>query len=104
MGNASHKKSNENLVIDKIKIKPPKKYKVIFYNDDVTTMEFVVFVLVNVFDISSLQATKIMYDIHNNGSAVVGVYSKDIAFTKVELTRKLASSEGYPLRLSVEVE
>ncbi len=104
MGNTSNKKSNENLVLDKINIKPPKKYKVIFFNDDVTTMEFVVFVLTSIFDIANLEATKIMYDIHNNGRAVVGVYSRDIAFTKVELTRKLASSEGYPLRVSVEVD
>ncbi len=104
MGNTNNQKSNKSLVIDKVNILPPKKYKVIFFNDDVTTMQFVVFVLINIFDLSNLKATKVMYDVHHNGSAVVGVYSKDIAFTKVELTRKYASNEGFPLRVTVEVE
>ncbi len=104
MGKENNQKSTGSLTIDKIDIQPPKKYKVVFFNDDVTTMDFVVFVLMKIFNLGSLEATKVMYDVHQNGKAVAGVYPKDIAFTKVELTRKLASNEGFPLRVSVEVE
>lgn len=86
----------------KIKIKEPKKYKVVMYNDDFTSMEFVVYVLVNIFNKSNEDAVKIMLDVHKSGKAIVGIYSYDIAKTKVESTIALAREEGYPFRLKVE--
>lgn len=88
----------------KIKIKQPKKYKVVMYNDDFTSMEFVVHVLVNIFNKSNQESIKIMLDVHKGGKAIVGTYSYDIAKTKVEATITLAREEGFPFRLKIEEE
>lgn len=84
------------------KIKLPPKYKVILKNDDFTTMEFVVFVLKAIFSKSEQEAEKIMFDIHNNGSAVVGVYPEEIATTKVALCMSTAKSYNFPLECICE--
>ena len=86
----------------KIKIKEPKKYKVIMHNDDFTSMEFVVFVLMNIFNKNNNDAVNIMMTVHKGGKAVVGVYSYDIAKSKVEKTTVLAKEEGFPFKLSIE--
>lgn len=80
----------------------PDIYDVIMHNDDFTTMEFVVFVLRNIFFKSEIDANAIMLKIHNEGAAVVGTYSIDIAYSKIDKTVALARSEGYPLRLSIK--
>ena len=66
-----------------IKLKKPKMYRVIIYNDDYTTMDFVVEVLINIFHKNPAEATKIMFDVHNKGKGIVGIYTYDIALTKV---------------------
>mgnify|MGYP001293119357 CR=1 FL=1 len=66
----------------KIKIKKPKDYKVIMYNDDYTTMEFVIHVLMSIFNKNIVEAEKIMLDVHEKGIGVAGIYSYDIAVTK----------------------
>ena len=86
----------------KIKIKEPKKYKVVMYNDDFTSMEFVVFILVNIFNKSDEEATEIMLAVHKGGKAVVGTYSYDIAKTRVDRALALAKDEGYPFRIKIE--
>lgn len=78
----------------------PKKYKVIFHNDDFTTMEFVVEVLRVVFYKTPDEADAIMLKVHKNGQAEVGVYSYDMALTRVELTKRMARKENFPLRVS----
>lgn len=78
----------------------PKKYKVLFHNDDFTTMEFVVEVLLTIFGKTKEQALDIMMTVHQSGQAEVGIYSYDVAMTKVEMTRNLARKEGFPLRVS----
>lgn len=88
----------------KIKLKEPKKYKVIMHNDDFTSMEFVVFVLVNIFRKSNNEAVDIMMTVHKSGKAAVGRYSYDIAKTKVEKTMLLAREEGYPFKVTLEEE
>ncbi|MEG0295139.1 MAG: ATP-dependent Clp protease adaptor ClpS [Clostridium sp.] len=85
-----------------IKIKEPKKYKVVMYNDDFTSMEFVVFVLMNIFRKSNEEAVNIMMMVHKGGKAIVGTYSYDIARTKVDQTTQLAREEGFPFRLKIE--
>ncbi len=85
-------------------LKEPPKYKVIFFNDDYTTMEFVVYVLQKVFHKAEDEAQKIMLKVHKSGSAIVGVYSYDIAKTRSEMTVSLARSQGYPLRCQIQAE
>ena len=79
----------------------PGMYRVIMYNDDYTTMEFVVSVLVNVFKNTVEQATKIMLNIHQNGQATVGIYTYDIAYTRVKQVYTLAERFDFPLKCSI---
>ena len=80
---------------------PPEK-DVVFYNDDYTTMDFVVNVLVSVFNKSHDNAELIMQTVHEQGSAVVGTYTYDIAVSRTNLTRSIARQNGFPLRVEVE--
>ena len=80
---------------------PPEK-DVVFYNDDYTTMEFVVDVLVSIFNKSPDDAQTLMTTVHNDGSAVVGTYTYDIAVSRTNLTRSIAKKNGFPLRVEVE--
>jgi ATP-dependent Clp protease adaptor protein ClpS len=94
----------------KVKVKPrtdvelPRKYKVIYLNDDITTMEFVIMTLTQIFDHDDESAASITLKIHDDGSAIVGVYSFEIAEHKgVEVT-VMARANGYPLQVKVEPE
>lgn len=87
---------------EKIEIKKPKMYKVIMFNDDYTTMEFVIFILVNIFNKNIADAEKIMLDVHQKGRGVAGIYSRDIAYTKVSTAMSMAEEEGFPFKLTVE--
>ena len=80
----------------------PTQYKVILLNDDYTTMDFVVHVLETVFQKSPAEAYKIMMQVHQNGSGVAGVYSWEVAETKVETVTKLARDATFPLRATIE--
>jgi ATP-dependent Clp protease adaptor protein ClpS len=86
------------------KTEKPRMYKVIFHNDDYTSMEFVVFVLKDVFRHSDAAATRIMLHIHRTGIGVAGIFTREIAETKVEKTMELAREAGYPLQLTMEPE
>ncbi|WML33991.1 ATP-dependent Clp protease adaptor ClpS [Clostridium sp. OS1-26] len=88
----------------KIRIKKPKMYKVLVHNDDYTTMEFVIEVLVKVFKKQVVEATKIMYDVHKVGIGVAGVYAYDIAATKTVQAINMAEESGFPLKFSMEEE
>lgn len=87
---------------DEVKIKKPKHYKVVMYNDDYTTMEFVINVLVVVFNKNIIEAEKIMLDVHERGKGIAGIYSYDIAFTKVSVAMTMAKEKGFPFKLTVE--
>jgi ATP-dependent Clp protease adaptor protein ClpS len=91
---------NKEKVIEKIK--EPKGFKVVMHNDDFTTMEFVVFILISVFNKNTEDANRIMLDVHSMGRGIVGVYPYDIAMTKVSLVMKLAKNEGFPFKVTVE--
>ena len=80
---------------------PPVK-KVVFYNDDFTTMEFVVDVLVSIFNKSPQVAHDIMVQVHEKGHSVVGIYTYDIAVSRTRLTVQTARKNGFPLRVEVE--
>lgn len=86
------------------KVKEPKRYKVVMHNDDFTTMEFVVGVLIDIFRKDELSAQTLMMSVHKNGSAVVGVYPYDIAVTKVNNALSRAREQGSPFRMTVEEE
>lgn len=85
-----------------LQIKPPARYQVILLNDDFTGMEFVVMILMKIFQKKEEEAFQIMLDIHKKGSGVAGTYSKDIAETKVHLTHTQAREAGYPLRCRLQ--
>jgi len=82
--------------------KPPGMYKVVLYNDDYTTMEFVIDVLQRFFAINNERAQQLMLQIHNNGSAICGVYTRDVAETKVAQVTEYAQQNGHPLRCGME--
>jgi len=82
----------------------PKKYKVIFHNDDYTTMEFVIAVLRQYFHKSETEALHIMLTVHRKGSAIAGIYPRDVAETKVAEVMRHARESGMPLLLTSEPE
>lgn len=82
----------------------PKRYKVLFYNDDFTPMEFVVAVLEDIFDKNYEEAVELMMSVHTGTYAVVGVYTKDIAKTKTARAVEWARREGYPLKIEAVEE
>jgi ATP-dependent Clp protease adaptor protein ClpS len=84
------------------KIKEPEDYRVILLNDDYTTMDFVVMVLVDIFDKNLEDANRIMLDVHEKGKGIVGQYPWDIAATKAEQVHELARENEFPLKCIVE--
>ncbi len=82
----------------------PPMYKVILHNDDYTSMEFVVEILVTIFGKSLEKATQIMLNVHNKGKGMCGIYTRQIAETKVETVHNLASNKGFPLKSTMEKE
>lgn len=89
---------------DDIEIQEPKKYKVFLLNDDYSTMDFVVEVLTRVFRKSVDEASQIMLNIHNNGKEVCGIYTYEIAATKVAQVKTMAREKGFPLKAMLEEE
>ncbi|MDZ5458300.1 ATP-dependent Clp protease adapter ClpS [Azohydromonas lata] len=84
------------------RIRPPRMYQVVLLNDDYTPMEFVVMVLQEYFKRDLETATHIMLKIHHEGRGVCGVYTKDVAATKVELVLAAARRSGHPLQCIME--
>lgn len=80
----------------------PALYKVLLHNDDYTTMEFVVDVLMMVFHKPVAEATRIMFNVHKKGVGVCGVYPFDVAETKVETVIRMARQNGHPLKCTME--
>jgi len=86
------------------KVEKVRRFKVVFHNDDYTTMEFVVLVLMKFFHKSETEATHIMLSVHHKGQGVAGLYTKDVAETKVAQVHDYAKEHEMPLRLTVEPE
>lgn len=84
------------------KVKEPKLYKVVMYNDDFTTMDFVVNILEMIFQKEHEEAVAIMMQVHKSDRAVVGRYCYDIAMTKTQEAMHLARKKGYPFQVKVE--
>ena len=85
-------------------LKEPKLYKVVMLNDNYTTMEFVVKILIDIFGKTEAEARKIMLAVHKQGRGVAGTYVYDIALSKVEQVERKAKSKGFPLKCVVEKE
>lgn len=83
---------------------PPRSWRVLLHNDDYTTQEFVVWLLETVFGKTTTDATTIMLHVHHAGVGVAGVYTREVAETKVAATERLAERHEYPLRVSMEPE
>jgi ATP-dependent Clp protease adaptor protein ClpS len=92
----------ESEVKDEQEIREPKLYRVILHNDDYTTMDFVIEILISVFHKPAAEATRIMLDVHKKGKGICGVYHYDIAVTKVAQVHKLAHAREFPLKCSLE--
>ncbi|MCP4503068.1 MAG: ATP-dependent Clp protease adaptor ClpS [Deltaproteobacteria bacterium] len=90
--------------LERQKTKKPRLWKVMMHNDDYTTQAFVVFVLQQFFRKEGPEAYHIMMQVHQAGLAIVGVYSKDVAETKVTLVMDYAREHGHPLQLTLEPE
>ena len=88
----------------KSSLKKPKMYKVYLLNDDYTTMDFVVDVLMEVFHKSYEEAVQIMLTIHKQGKGLCGVYTYEIAETKVDQVHRLARAHQFPLKATMEEE
>ncbi len=86
----------------KPKVKPPSKYKVILNNDDYTPMDFVVEVLMKFFSMDSEKATQIMLAIHYEGKGICGIFSYEIAETKVALVNQYSKDNHHPLKCTME--
>jgi len=89
---------------EKIITKKPSMYKVIMLNDHYTTMDFVVDTLIEVFGKKEEEAVIIMLDIHKKGAGLCGVYTYEIAETKIQQVREKAQNSGFPLMCSMEKE
>ena len=87
---------------DETRVSEPELYRVLLHNDDYTTMDFVVEVLVVVFLKDLITAARLMLDVHQKGRAEVGTFTYDIARTKVEKVRQMAETRQFPLRCTLE--
>lgn len=86
------------------KTKKPRRYKVLLLNDDYTTMEFVVMVLMNVFHHEHEAAVEVMLHVHHQGAGVAGIYPFEVAETKASKAEELARQQEFPLRCGLEPE
>ncbi len=89
---------------EELEVEEPKRYNVFLLNDDYSTMDFVIDVLVKVFRKTISEAEAIMLSVHNNGKGLCGVYSFEIANTKVAQVKNMARDKGFPLKAILEEE
>lgn len=100
-------KTESDVVVTTIErtiMSPPRMWKVILYNDEQTTMEFVVLVLMQIFHKSFEEAQDCMMNIHETGKGIAGTYSHEVATTKRDETINVARTNGFPLKAEVEAE
>ncbi len=95
---------NDYELTEEVMIKHPKKYKVFILNDDYTSMDFVVDILMSVFHKSYEEAENIMMEVHKKEKGLCGIYSHEIAETKVMQVLKRAKDNGFPLKATMEQE
>jgi ATP-dependent Clp protease adaptor protein ClpS len=86
------------------RVEEPRLWRVLLHNDDYTTQEFVVWVLVSIFHKPEAEAFTIMLSVHRSGTGVAGVYTHDVAETRLNSTRRLAEEHEFPLLVTMEPE
>lgn len=96
--------AGEVVLEERPQTKEPRRFVVIFHNDDYTTQEFVVHILMSIFHLTASEATQVMLQVHHRGWGVAGTYSRQVAETKVEQVHAYAKERGHPLRVSCEPE
>ena len=84
------------------KVQEPPLYKVLLHNDDYTTMEFVIMILETIFHKNREAATRIMLNVHQEGIGIAGIYTREIADTKIHIVHDLARKNEFPLKCSME--
>lgn len=106
MSEQTHSEHDGELAVQELKpeLKPPRMYKVVLLNDDYTPMDFVVEVLESFFRMNREQATQVMMNVHVKGAGVCGVFTRDIAETKVEQVNDYARNNQHPLLCAMEEE
>ncbi len=101
-GGPRHEEDADVATESQDRVQVPKRYRVLLHNDDYTTMEFVVMVLMDIFHHSEEQAFRVMLHVHQQGIGEAGVFSYEVAETKVRKVTDLARQNEYPLRCSME--
>lgn len=103
---ADHERKNDEQVIteSKQKLQKPPLFKVLIHNDNFTTMEFVVFILVTVFRLTESEAVRVMLKVHHEGVGIAGIYPYDIAEMKVAQVTQYAREREFPLLCTLEEE
>jgi ATP-dependent Clp protease adaptor protein ClpS len=104
MAKRRHEEEGEVALERREKIEPPKRFKVLLHNDDYTTQDFVVGILIHYFHKAPAEAVHIMLQVHHHGVGVAGVFPRDVAETKVHEVTLEARAQGMPLLLTVEPE
>ncbi|HEA70255.1 hypothetical protein LCGC14_1800580 [marine sediment metagenome] len=100
----NHETEGDTLVKTEREVKEPPLYKVLLHNDDYTTMEFVVEILLHVFNKSVEDSTAIMLNVHQKGIGLCGVYTHEVSETKMDMVHTLAQEHGFPLKCTMERE
>ena len=100
--NETIKSEGQTEVLQEERISEPDRYRVLLHNDDYTTMGFVVAILRAVFNKNPQEAEAIMLTVHENGVGQCGIYTKEVAETKVHMVKHEARLAGFPLRCSME--
>lgn len=102
MSDIGHEFESDVITEQSIDVKEPKSYHVVLYNDNYTTMDFVVYVLETIFHHPRNIAEEIMLDVHQKGKGIAGTYPRDIAETRALQTRTLAKEHKFPLKCVAE--
>ncbi|MDD5757500.1 MAG: ATP-dependent Clp protease adapter ClpS [Desulfobulbaceae bacterium] len=102
MGNTLTKQKQGVENQEREDVHEPSRFKVLLHNDDYTTMDFVVLILQSVFNKDMETATEIMLNVHKKGIGVAGIYSRDVAETKVAVVQELSRKNEHPLKCTME--